>query len=158
MYIKKLILLLNKIKKKNLKLAIAESCTGGLISNKIIKINGASAFFNTGIICYSNESKINILKIKKYTIKKFGAVSKETCKEMTKNILKIGNANVSIATTGIAGPGGGSKNKPVGLVYIGIGTKKKIRIYKFKFNKHFGRKKIQHLTFLKSIFLLNKNI
>ena len=124
---------INKLLKANVTVATAESCTGGLLSYSFIKIKGVSKIFKTGLICYSNTSKIQFLKIKKNTLKKYGAVSHETSKEMTQNLSKITGCDLSITTTGIAGPNGESKNKSVGLVYIGIKYKKKIKIFKKNF-------------------------
>ena len=124
---------INKLLKTNVSIATAESCTGGLLSYSFIKIKGVSKIFKTGLICYSNTSKIKYLKIKKNTLKKYGAVSLKTSKEMTLNLSKITGCDLSITTTGIAGPTGDSKNKSIGLVYIGIKYKKTLKIFKKKF-------------------------
>ena len=124
---------INKLLKTNVSIATAESCTGGLLSYSFIKIKGVSKIFKTGLICYSNTSKIKYLKIKKNTLKKYGAVSLKTSKEMTLNLSKITGCDLSITTTGIAGPTGDSKNKSIGLVYIGIKYKKKLKIFKKNF-------------------------
>ena len=124
---------INKILKANLTVATAESCTGGLLSYSFIKNKGVSKIFKTGLICYSNTSKIQFLKIKINTLKKYGAVSHKTSKEMTQNLSKISGCDLSITTTGIAGPTGESKNKSVGLIYIGIKYKKKLKIFKKNF-------------------------
>ena len=113
------------LKKKKIKISVAESCTGGLISYNLTKIPGASKYFEMGTVSYSDKSKINFLKVKLKTLIKYGAVSAETCKEMCKNLLKSSKTNIAISVTGIAGPDGGTKKKPVGLVYIGICSKKK---------------------------------
>ena len=125
------------LRKKKLKISFAESCTGGLLSSKITSISGSSKVFTLGLITYSNESKINILKIPKIILTKYGAVSYETCLSMVKNLSKISKSNISVSITGIAGPGGGSKQKPVGLVYIGVkkGNKTLVRKYLFKNKK-----------------------
>ena len=122
------------LRKKKFKISFAESCTGGLLSSKITSISGSSKVFTLGLVTYSNQSKINILKIPKIIIIKHGAVSYETCLYMIKNLNKISKSNISVSITGIAGPGGGSKQKPVGLVYIGIkkGNKTLVRKYLFK--------------------------
>ena len=125
---------INKLLKANVTIATAESCTGGLLSYSFIKNKGVSKIFITGLICYSDTSKIQFLKIKKNTLKKYGAVSQQISKEMTQNLSKITGCVLSITTTGIAGPTGNSKNKPIGLVYIGIKYKKKIKIFKKNFN------------------------
>ena len=108
------------LKKKKLKLAIAESCTGGLLSSSITSVSGASKVFLMGFVTYSNQAKINILKVPKKIIQKHGAVSVQCCLSMVNNLSKISKSKLCISITGIAGPKGGSKQKPVGLVYIGI--------------------------------------
>ena len=124
---------------KKMKLSLAESCTGGLLASNITSISGASKIFTLGLVTYSNQSKIKILKVPKKIIIKHGAVSYETCLSMIQNLSKISRSNVSLSITGIAGPKGGTKNKPVGLVYIGIkkGTKILIRKYLFKSKNRF---------------------
>ena len=124
---------INKLLKNNVTIATSESCTGGLLSYSFIKNKGVSKIFKKGLICYSNNSKIQFLRIKKNTLKKNGAVSHEASKEMTENLSKISGCDMSITTTGIAGPTGNSKNKPIGLVYIGIKYKKKLKIFKKNF-------------------------
>ena len=106
--------------KKRLKISFAESCTGGLLSSSITSISGSSKVFNLGLVTYSNNAKVKILKVPKKTINKYGAVSHETCLSMVKNLSRISKSNISISITGIAGPNGGTKEKPVGLVYIGL--------------------------------------
>ena len=122
--------------KKRLKISFAESCTGGLLSSTITQISGSSKVFTIGLVTYSNQSKINTLKVPKNTIRKYGAVSYETCLSMVKNLNKISKTNISVSVTGIAGPKGGSKKKPVGLVFIGIkkGNKTLVRKYLLKNN------------------------
>ena len=123
--------------KKKLKISFAESCTGGLLSSSITSISGSSKVFTIGLVTYSNQSKISILKVPKNVIRKHGAVSYETCLSMVKNLSKISRTNISVSITGIAGPKGGIKQKPVGLVFIGIkkGNKTLIRKYLFKNKK-----------------------
>ena len=135
---------INKLLKTNVTVATSESCTGGLLSYSFIKNKGVSKIFKNGLICYSNTSKIQFLKIKKNTLEKYGAVSHETSKEMTENLSKISGCNLSITTTGISGPTGNSKNKSIGLVYIGIKYKKKLKIFKKNFKG--SRIKIQKKT------------
>jgi len=120
--------------KKKLKISFAESCTGGLLSSSITSISGSSKVFNLGIVAYSNQAKINILKIPKKIVMKHGAVSHETCLSMLKNLNRISKTSISLSITGIAGPGGGTKKKPVGLVYIGFkkGNKTLVKKYLFK--------------------------
>ena len=137
----KIVKLLNK---KRIKISLAESCTGGLLSSTITSVSGSSKVFNLGLVTYSNESKIKILKISKKIIKKYGAVSEEVCRAMAKNISKIGKSNIAVSITGIAGPSGGTKKKPVGLVFIGIkkGNKISVKRYLFKNRKRYYVQKI----------------
>ena len=126
--------LVKLLSKKNLKNSFAESCTGGLLSSSITSISGSSKVFTIGLVTYSNQSKISLLKVNKKTILKHGAVSYETCLSMVKNLSKISKTNISVSVTGVARPKGGTKQKPVGLVYIGIkrGNKTIIRKNLFK--------------------------
>ena len=137
--------LVKKLIKKKLKISFAESCTGGLLSSSITSISGSSKIFNLGLTVYSNKAKINILRVPKKIISKYGAVSKECCLSMVKGLSKISKTNLSISITGIAGPNGGTKQKPVGLVYIGIKKGNKIIIKEKKF-KSKKRNTIQMLT------------
>ena len=105
---------------KRLTVSFAESCTGGLLSSSITSISGSSKVFNMGLVTYSNNAKVKLLKVPKKTINKYGAVSYETCLSMVKNLSKISKSSISISITGVAGPNGGTKDKPVGLVYIGL--------------------------------------
>ena len=114
-------------------LATAESCTGGAIAKKIVSKSGASAYFKGGVVSYSNEAKEHILGVDTCLLKKYGAVSKEVVLAMAKGASKIFNADYTVATSGIAGPSGATKNKPVGLVWIGIKTPKKLTAKKFIF-------------------------
>ena len=147
-----------KLKKNKIKVAVAESCTGGLISYNLTKIPGASKFFMMGIVSYSNISKLNLLKVRQKTLTKYGAVSAEICKEMCNNLLKISKTNIAISVTGIAGPDGGTKKKPIGLVYVGICSKNKFEIKKFNFGKKLSRINIQNLTLKKTIKLIDNHI
>ena len=126
--------ILKLLTKKKLTLSFAESCTGGLLASSITSFSGSSKVFNMGLITYSNNAKIKLLKVPKKTITKYGAVSYETCLSMVKNLSKISKSNISISITGIAGPNGGTKEKPVGLVYIGLkkGSKTIIKKNLFK--------------------------
>ena len=139
--------------KKKFKISFAESCTGGLLSSAITSISGSSKVFTLGLVTYSNQSKINTLKVPKNTIRKYGAVSYETCLSMVNNLNKISKTNISVSVTGIAGPRGGSKKKPVGLVFIGIkkGNKTLVRKYLFKNKK---RSAIQRAAASKSLNLI----
>ena len=139
-----------KLIKKKLKVSFAESCTGGLLSSSVTSISGSSKVFNLGFVTYSNKAKVNILKVPYNVIKKYGAVSEECCLSMVKNLSKISKANISVSITGIAGPKGGTKLKPVGLVYIGIKKGNKIKIKEKKF-KSKNRNKIQALTTKESL-------
>jgi PncC family amidohydrolase len=150
--------LTTKLKKNKIKVAVAESCTGGLISYNLTKIPGASKFFMVGIVSYSNISKLNLLKVRQKTLTKYGAVSAEICKEMCNNLLKISKTNIAISVTGIAGPDGGTKKKPIGLVYVGICSKNKFEIKKFNFGKKLSRINIQNLTLKKTIKLIENHI
>ena len=140
------------LKKKKLKISVAESCTGGLLSSSITSISGASKIFDLGLITYSNQAKIKILKINKNIIKKYGAVSHECCAAMVKNLSRISKANINVSITGIAGPKGGTKQKPVGLVFIGLKKGKKIQINKCIF-KSKNRSSIQKATVRKALNL-----
>ena len=139
--------------KKKIKISVAESCTGGLLASAITSISGASKIFNLGLITYSNQAKIKILKVNKNIIKRFGAVSYECCYAMVNNLSKISKANINISVTGIAGPRGGTKKKPVGLVYIGLKKGNKIRIIKCLF-KSKKRSSIQKATVKKAFNLV----
>ena len=141
------------LKRKNLKLAVVESCTGGQLSSAITSISGASKIFNLGLITYSNEAKIKVLKVSKKIISKYGAVSRECCFAMVKNLSKISKANINVSITGVAGPKGGTKLKPVGLVYIGIKKGNKIEINKCLF-KSKKRSSIQKATVKKALDLI----
>ncbi len=141
------------LKKKRLKISFAESCTGGLLSSAITSISGSSKVFTLGLVTYSNQSKINTLKVQKKIIMKHGAVSYETCLSMVKNLNRISKTNISVSVTGIAGPKGGTKQKPVGLVFIGIkkGNKTLVKKYLFKNKK---RSSIQGTTVNKALNLI----
>ena len=138
-------LLHKKLIKKKLTMSVAESCTGGLLSHNFTKLANSSRYFQMGLTTYSNQAKIKILKVNKNIIEKYGAVSNECCKAMVQNLSKISKSKINVSITGIAGPGGGTKDKPVGLVYIGIKKRNFIKIYENKF-KPKTRKKIQILT------------
>ena len=145
--------LVKLLTKKKLKLSVAESCTGGLLASSITSVSGASKIFNLGLITYSNQAKINILKVNKNIIRKYGAVSHECCFAMVKNLSKISKAHIYVSITGIAGPKGGTKQKPVGLVYIGIKKGNKIKVNKYLF-KNKNRSSIQKATVKKTFDLV----
>ena len=141
------------LSKKRLKISFAESCTGGLLSSSITSISGSSKVFTLGLVTYSNKSKINILKVPKKIIIKHGAVSYETCLSMVKNLYKISRTNISISITGVAGPNGGTKQKPVGLVFIGVKKGNKTLVKKFLF-KNRTRNSIQRSTVYRALNLI----
>ncbi len=139
--------------KKKLKISFAESCTGGQLASSITSISGASKIFNLSLITYSNQAKIKLLNVNKEIIRKYGAVSHECCLAMVNNLSKISKANINVSITGIAGPKGGTKNKPVGLVYIGVKKGSKIQIKKCLF-KSKKRSSIQKATVRKALNLV----
>ena len=145
--------IVNTLRKKRLKISFAESCTGGLLSSSITSISGSSKVFTLGLVTYSNQSKISILKIPKNIIRKHGAVSYETCLSMVKNLNKITKTNISVSITGVAGPKGGTKQKPVGLVYIGIKKANKTLVKKYLL-KNKKRIPIQRSTVNKALNLI----
>ena len=147
---KKIVLLL---KRKKLKIAFAESCTGGMLSSSITSVSGSSKVFTMGLVTYANQAKTSLLKIHPKIIKKYGAVSVQCCLAMVKNLSKISKSKVCVSITGIAGPKGGSKHKPVGLVYIGIKVGQKVVVNKCDF-KNKGRIYIQKQTVKKTLNLL----
>ncbi len=154
---KELIKLIYLLRKKRLKLAIVESCTGGMLSSAVTSVGGSSKVFTMGLVTYSNESKTSILKIPKKIIQKHGAVSIQCCLSMVNNLSKLSKSKICISITGIAGPSGGTKQKPVGLVYIGVKNEKKVIVSKSQF-KNKGRSSIQKATVKKSLELLLKTI
>jgi PncC family amidohydrolase len=139
--------------KKRLKISFAESCTGGLLSSSITSISGSSKVFTLGLVTYSNQAKTNILKVPKKIIMKHGAVSYETCLSMVKNLYKISRTNISLSITGVAGPNGGTKQKPVGLVFIGVKKGNKTLVKKFLFKKR-TRNSIQRSTVYRALSLI----
>ena len=149
--------LVKKLIQKKLRISFAESCTGGMLSSAIISISGSSKVFDLGFVTYSNKAKINILKVPKRIIVKHGAVSQECCLSMVKNLSKISKANISVSITGIAGPNGGTKLKPVGLVYIAIKKGNKI-IIKENLFRNKNRISIQKATVSTSLKIINKII
>ncbi len=143
-------LLHKKLIKKRMTISVVESCTGGLLAHNLTKLSNSSNYFRIGLVAYSNDSKLRILKVNKKTIIKHGTVSYECCKEMVEKLSKLSKSIINVSVTGIAGPNGGSKEKPVGLVYVGIRIKNKLIILKnnFKTKKRFD---IQNLTVKKII-------
>ena len=148
--------IVKKLIQKKLKISFAESCTGGMLSSTITSISGSSKVFSLGLITYSNKTKIDILKVSKKIINKYGAVSHECCLSMVKNLSKISKANISVSITGIAGPNGGTKLKPVGLVYIGVKKGNKISVQKnlFKIKNRILIQRATTLKVLKTILTL----
>ena len=149
--------LVKKLNKKKLKISFVESCTGGMLASKITSISGASKVFGLGLITYSNQAKISVLKVNKSIIKKYGAVSSQCCEAMVKNLAKISKAQINVSITGIAGPNGGTKTKPVGLVYIGVNKCNKILITKNIF-KQKSRKSIQNAAVKRSLEIIGSLI
>ena len=146
-------LLHKKLIKKKLTISVAESCTGGLLAHNLTKLPNSSKYFKMGLITYSNQAKTEILKVNKKIIKKYGAVSNQCCKAMAQNLSKISRSKINVSITGVAGPGGGSKEKPVGLVYIGIKKGKTLLLKETKF-KSKNRNFIQKLTVKEVIRLI----
>ena len=142
-----------KLIKKKITLSVAESCTGGLLSSEFTRLSGSSKYFQMGLVTYSNNAKIKILKVKKKIIDKYGSVSPECCGSMVQGLTKISKSKINISVTGIAGPNGGTKDKPVGLVYIGL-TKRNKTIVSKNFFKKKDRKSIQNKTVEKCIKLI----
>ena len=141
--------IISLIKRKKMKLAIAESCTGGMLSSAITSVSGSSKVFTMGLVTYSNQAKTSILKVNQKIIKKYGAVSVQCCLAMVNNLSKISKSKICVSVTGIAGPKGGSKQKPIGLVFIGIKIGKKVIVNKCNF-KNKGRSFIQRQTVKKT--------
>ena len=141
------------LKRKRLKLSVVESCTGGMLSSTITSISGSSKVFTMGLVTYSNQSKNRLLKVPKQIIKKHGAVSIQCCLSMVNNLSKISKSKICVSITGIAGPSGRTKKKPVGLVYVGIKRGNKFKIHKCLF-KNKGRSYIQKTTVKKSLGLI----
>ena len=145
--------IINLLTKKKLKISLAESCTGGLLASSITSISGSSKVFTLGLVTYSNNAKINILKVPQNIISRHGAVSHQTCMHMVKNLNKISKTNISVSITGVAGPNGGTKKKPVGLVYIGLKKGNKLLVKKYFF-KNKNRQQIQRATVSKALNLV----
>jgi nicotinamide-nucleotide amidase len=149
--------IIKKLIKKKIKISLVESCTGGLLASTLTSVDGSSKIFSLGLVTYSNQSKINVLKVNKNIIQNFGAVSFECCKAMVQNLSKISNAHLNVSITGIAGPKGGSKLKPIGLVYIGVKKGEKLTIKKYLFRSK-NRISIQKTTVKKALDLVNSII
>jgi len=149
--------IISQLKRKKLKLAVAESCTGGMLSNAITSVSGASKVFTMGLVTYSNQAKMSILKVPKKIIQKYGAVSIQCCLAMVNNLNKVSKSKICVSITGIAGPKGGTKQKPVGLVYIAVKNGKKNLVSKNQF-KNKGRSAIQKAAVKKALNLIFKQI
>ena len=144
------------LSKNGLSITAAESCTGGLVCGKIFNVAGASEVFRGGYITYSNKQKRNVIGVKKSTLEKYGAVSEQVAAEMAKGVLEVSKADVAISTTGIAGPGGGTPEKPVGLVYIGCAVKNKVYVEKFNFSG--SRNKVRESTVVAALSMVRKYV
>ena len=144
------------LSKNGLSITAAESCTGGLVCGKIVNVAGASEVFRGGYITYSNKQKRNVIGVKKRTLEKYGAVSEQVAAEMAKGVLEVSKADVAISTTGIAGPGGGTPEKPVGLVYIGCAVKNKVYVEKFNFSG--SRNKVRESTVVAALSMVRKYV
>jgi len=142
-----------KLIEKKTTISVCESCTGGLLSSAITSVSGSSKVFSLGLVTYSNQSKIKVLKVPKNIIRKYGSVSEPVCLAMLKNLNKISKTNISVSITGIAGPSGGTKIKPVGLVYVGIKKGNRVEVKKYLF-KNKGRSYIQRAAVNKSLGLI----
>ena len=149
--------IIQRLIKKKLSISVAESCTGGMLSSSITSISGASKIFNIGLVTYSNLAKIKLLKVSSSNIKRYGAVSEKCCLKMVEGLSKLSKSKINISITGIAGPKGGSRNKPVGLVYIGIKKGKKISINKYLF-KNKNRENIRKNSVKEALKLVKKFI
>jgi len=149
--------IVKKLNKKKIKISFAESCTGGMLASKITSFSGASKVFGLGLVTYSNQAKISILKVNKNIIQKYGAVSPQCCEAMVKNLAKISKAQINVSVTGIAGPKGGTITKPVGLVYIGVKKNNKLLITKNMF-KQKSRKAIQNATVKRALEIIKSLI
>lgn len=141
----------NKLRDEDLMLAVAESCTGGLIGHRLTNVPGSSDYFERGIVSYSNQAKQEVLEVQEQTLREVGAVSHKTAEEMAQGVKKLAKTDIGIGVTGIAGPGGGSEEKPVGTVYMGLATGDLVKSFRFRF--HGNRKQIKYLT---SQYVLDK--
>lgn len=145
------------LKERSLTVTTAESCTGGMIAGAITSVPGSSDCFGYGFVTYANEAKSNLIGVKADTLKKFGAVSYETAKEMAEGALGVSGADIAVAVTGIAGPGGGTEEKPVGLVYISVASKwAETKVYKNLFDGN--RDEVRHKTVIRALELVFENI
>jgi len=148
--------IVDRMREKNLTLAVAESCTGGMLSSRIIDVAGVSDVYKAGFVTYANEAKQNLLGVKKETLMQYGAVSEQTAREMVLGAIKAAGADIALATTGIAGPGGGTREKPVGLVYIACGNADNIVVEKCLFDG--SRSAIRQASVEHALLMLYKEI
>ena len=139
-------------------LSVAESCTGGLLSSLMTDVSGSSAYIKANFVTYANEAKEQYLSVQSDTLAKYGAVSVQTAEEMVHGLLKNTGSDYAIATTGIAGPTGGTKEKPVGLVYIGVGKSDSVRVVKYNVNPKYPRLLIKYMFAKKAVACLNEFI
>lgn len=153
-------LVVKALAENNMKIATAESCTGGLISKKITEVSGSSAVFDCGVCSYSNEIKNKVLGVDKAVLDTLGAVSAETAKQMAKGVRLLANSDIAVSTTGIAGPTGATPQKPVGLVYIGLSTAQGDIAVKALLaeNKNNTRERVRELATAGALYLVYKNI
>lgn len=142
--------------KNNLKISTAESCTGGMIASRLVSVSGISDVFLEGAVTYANEAKVRTLNVKEETLKKYGAVSEETAREMAEGMAKRTGSDIAVVTTGIAGPGGGTEEKPVGLVYIGLYYKDEVYVYKNVFNGN--RQKVRTKATVTALDMVRRKI
>lgn len=147
--------LVEAFKLKGKTLAVAESCTGGLISSKIVEVSGSSEIFKLGAVCYSNSAKTKILNVREESLEKFGAVSAIVAKEMAYGARKVSNADIAISTTGVAGPNGGTEKKSVGLVYVGVSTENETKAFKLFLSKN-EKDERNTIRNLAAMFAMNK--
>lgn len=140
--------------KKGLSISVAESCTGGLVSSRLTDVSGSSEYIFQNIVTYSNDAKIKCLNVNVQTLDEFGAVSEQTAKEMAEGVRTFSNTDIGLSTTGIAGPTGGTQEKPVGLVYIGVSLNTRTLVHKHRSDSNLSRKAIKRETAQKALELL----
>ena len=149
--------IINDLIQKKITVATAESCTGGLLAAAFTSYSGVSAIYQSGMITYSNDAKKQFLKVSPESLRRHGAVSRQVCAQMCFHLAKISKCQLTLATTGVAGPGGGTKTKPVGLVYAGVCYQKTIFVKKLQFASKLSRLQIQKGT-VKECFIMIKEI
>jgi len=149
--------IINDLIQKKITVATAESCTGGLLAAAFTSYSGVSAIYQSGMITYSNDAKKQFLKVSPESLRRHGAVSRQVCAQMCFHLAKISKCQLTLATTGVAGPGGGTKTKPVGLVYAGVCYQKTIFVKKLQFASKLSRLQIQKGT-VQECFIMIKEI